>query len=459
MNITQENLSELHRVVHIELTPEDYQERVEKKLKEYKRKANIPGFRPGMAPMGLIKKNYGTAVIYDETQNLLQESFENYIKENQISYLAQPLLDSDPANDFTNPTTLKFSFEMGLEPAIELDLQSLPKIDFALPVADDKLLDEENEHSRRRLAQDVELNLTDDTNPIDEINEETTLHFSFTEINESNENVEEGLKGESAKAKLANFSDAFEWKSNNTFKVGDSTVFEPSIHFGENFDPKMHLGISKEEFEASTKRFQIEITSLTKSVLPDLDQDFYDKLVGPDKASTVEELKEIIRAEVNKNFEIQAKHLLYNRAQQMLIDNSGISIPTEFLKKWMQTSGEKPLTAEEVESEFNGFEIGLKWQLIESHLMRKHEIKITQEKLKEEAINKMVSQFGGGFDMNDQIKKIFEDMAMNQLKDEKTYRQLVDSIMTRNLTELFVQNLASEPKEMTWDEFVKSTEN
>jgi len=459
MNITQENLSELHRVVHIELTPEDYQERVEKKLKEYKRKANIPGFRPGMAPMGLIKKNYGTAVIYDETQNLLQDAFSDYIKENNIAYLAQPLMDSDPNNDFANPTTLKFSFEMGLEPAIDLDLATWSKVEFPVPVADDKLLEEEIDHSRRRMAVEVDLNRTEDSQPIEEITDETVVHFSFVELNDQNEELENGLNDTAGKVVFGDFNPDFELRTSLELKSGDSFVFEPSIHFGENFDPKTHMGVSRAEFESSTGKFQITITRLTRSELPDLNQEFYDKLVGPDKAASIEELKEIIRTEVNKNFMNQAKQLLYSRVQQQLVEQGNVSVPVEFLKKWMQTSGEKPLTAEEVEAEYSGFEVGLKWQLIENHLMKKYEIKISQEDIKEEAIQKMMGQFGGGFDMNDQIRKIFEDMAANQLKDEKTYRQLVDNIMTRSLTDLFVTHVAAEPKEITWDEFLKLAEN
>ena len=436
MNITKEQIDALNAVLKVEISREDYQDKVDKILKDYRRNANIPGFRKGQVPMGLIKKQYGRAVLVDEVNKLLQDNLNKYLMEEKLDVLGNPLPKRQDSLNW-DAEELAFEFELGLAPDFEVSLKPKKGIPHYKIVADKKMIDDQVARIRKQYGKlvsrdtvgpDYELSGTF-VNESAEISHKTTLEL-------------EKIKGKKALSALKGK------------KVGDTVTLKTKGLFKEDYLLPSTLGLPREKAEGLDIEVDFTIEEINERQPATLDQELFDRLFGPDKVHSEKEMREKIKADSEAQFQQQSDQKLLNDITESLIENTPFDLPTEFLKKWMQTTGEKPLSQEEANDEFEKSEKGLRYQLIEGKLIKEHGLEIQFDELREFAkgfIKSQMAQYGQTNPKEEDLDAIAARVMSNQ--DE--VRRLSEQLMSQKLLNLYKEKANLKTKEVTYEAFVK----
>ena len=331
MNITRTNIDQLNAVVKVDIAKEDYSDKVEKILTDYRKSANIPGFRKGHVPMTLVKKQYGKAVLVDEVNKLLQDALNKYLVEEKLDVLGNPL--PKPQDDLDwNSDQFSFEFELGLAPEFEVDLKTKKAITHYQIYADDKMIDDQVKYIQKQYGKLVNTDVVEETSEI-----------TGTFVNEDN-NINN----------TATFSlDKVKGKTNNKklvgAKVGDVITLNTKDLFNDSHDLMTYLKVSHDDAHDLKVDVQLTITEINNRVLADLDQDLFDKLFAKGEVTTVTELKEKIKTDSEKQFQQQSDQKLMNDVTDYLIENIKFDLPASFIQKWHQNAGEKPMEEEKKE--------------------------------------------------------------------------------------------------------------
>ena len=436
MKISRKDNDALNALLTIDIDRKDFSEKVDVVLSDYRKQANIPGFRKGHVPMGLIKKQYETAVTAEEVNKLLQENLEKYLKEEKIDILGNPLPVMKEVLDWT-AETLSFDFELGLSPAFEVDLSGKKKITHYQITADDKMINEQLTHYQKQHGKLIPRENPKDDFEINAVlkNEaaeiEATATFDLTQIT-GKSNLEE-LKKATVGSKL-------------------SLAFKKL--FKEDATAARLLGVAEDKLKEIEGDIAIEIKEINERELAELNQELFDKLFGPGTVKSEAEMKEKIKEGIEKQFQQQSEQKLLNDVTEYLIDNTSFDLPAEFLKKWMQNSGKEPLTAVRAEEEYERSEKGIRYQLIEGKLIMKHDLQIKFEELKDyakEMITLQMAQYGQPAPPEEELDGIVARVMSNQ---EET-RRISDQLMSNKLLDFFKANAPLKEKKVTFDAFVK----
>ncbi|MEN8826401.1 MAG: trigger factor [Wenyingzhuangia sp.] len=435
MNITKENIDALNAVVKVDITTEDYQERVASVLKDYRKKANIPGFRQGQVPMGLVKKQYGKSVMVDEVNKLLQESLNNYLTEEKLDILGNPLPKMD--GEFNWDTeNFSFEFELGLAPDIKVNLAKTKVKKYNI-IANDELIDKEVENLQNRFGNVI---------PQDEVSENSTISGIF--INE-----DEGIETK-ASVVLGDIKGKLNAKKFLGSKVEDVLTLKSKNLFNEDTKLATSIGLKVEEVDglAIPLTFKVEEISFTEP--SELDQAFFDKIFGEGVVSSVTELRNKIKEDAEGQFLQQADQHLLNAITENLIEKTKFDLPKEFLIKWLGTSGEKPLTPEEAVAEYEKSEKGLRYQLIEGKVMMDNDVKVDFQELKDYAIGFIKQQMAQFGQANPEDKEL-EDIAMRVLQNQDEAKRLQTQLISTKLLAVYKEKISFDEKEVTYEDFVK----
>lgn len=435
MNITRENVDALNAVVKVDIAKEDYSDKVEKILTDYRKTANIPGFRKGHVPMGMVKKQYGKAVLVDEVNKLLQDALNKYLTEEKLDVLGQPLPKGQDLD--WNSDNFSFEFELGLAPVFEVNLKGKEAIDQYNIIADDKMIDEQIERIQKQygklVAQDVVEADSEITgtyaNEDQEINNTTTLTL-------------DKFKGE---ATAKQFIGA---------KAGDVIVLNTKGLFEDDHDLIQALKIEHDAAHGLDIDVAFTISEINKRELADLDQDLFDKLFGKDGVTSVSELKAKIKEDAEKQFVQQADQKLLNDVTEYLVDNTKFDLPAEFLTKWMQTAGEKEMDAAQAKEEYEKSEKSLRYQLIEGKLITENNIQVTMDDIKNHAremIKGQMAQFG---QLNPSDKEL-DDIAARVLSNQDEARRISEQLISQKLIGLYKEKANLKVKELSYENFVK----
>ena len=436
MDITRENTDALNAVVKVDIIADDYQPKVDKILVDYRKKADIPGFRKGHVPMGMIKKQYGKSVMIDEVNKLLQDSLNKYLTEEKIEILGNPIPKSQ--ENFTWDTkNFSFEFELGLVPQFEVNLTSKKKITQYVINADDSLINKEVENLQSRYGK---------MSAVDIINENTNVTGTFVNEEKEIENKStinlSDIKGKTNLKKLVGS------------KVGDVIELKTKSLFSDDSKLMGALGLSNEEIEGLNIKVLFTIEETTEIELADLDQELFDKLFTDGSVKSVTELRNKIKEDAEKQFLQQADQQLLNSVTEFLIDNTSFDLPSEFLQKWLATAGEKQLTPEEAAEEYNKSEKGLRYQLIQEKILKENDIKLDYEELKEYAkgfIRTQMAQFGN---MNPEDAEL-DDIANRILGNQEEAKKLQDQLMSQKLMTFYKEKMTFKTKKVTYEGFIK----
>jgi trigger factor len=437
MNITRNNVDALNAVVTVEVSKSDYAEKVEKVLADYRKNAAIPGFRKGAVPMSLIQKQYGKAILLEEVNKLLQDNLNKYLVEEQLDILGNPL--PKVTEDFNwDVEDYKFEFELGLAPEFKVDLAAKNDVVQYKIIADDKMLSDQVARIQKQYGKLIAKDTVEEGNDVSGV-------FA---------NEEKGINNRTTLA-LDVFADK---KTAKTFigkKVGDVVTLKTKGLFDDDHKLMDFLAVGHDDVHGLDIEVTFTIDEVTTHEPAVLDQELFDKLFGPKVVTSVAELKAKIKEDAEKQFAQQADQKFLNDVTESLIANTKFELPAEFLKKWIQSAGENPLSADEAEAEYAKSENGLRYQLIEGKIINENGLQITFEDLKSyttEIIKKQMAQFGQMDPSDEDVQGIVARVMSNQ--DE--VRRLSEQVMNEKMLNLFKDKVKAKSKEVSYDEFIKA---
>ncbi|MFB9056209.1 trigger factor [Mariniflexile ostreae] len=436
MNITRENIDALNAVLKVDIAKEDYSDSVEKILTDYRKTANIPGFRKGHVPMGMVKKQYGKAVLVDEVNKLLQESLNKYLTEEKLDVLGQPL--PRPQDDINwDADNFSFEFELGLAPEFEVELESKTPIVQYHIVADDKMIDEQIERIQKQYGKLVSQDTVEKDSEITGVykNEAQDIENTVT-------------------LTLDKFKDSETEKKFIGSKRGDSITLQTKGLYNDDHELMHALKLDHDAIHGLDIEVTFTISEINKRELADLDQDLFDKLFGEGTVKSATELKEKIKEDAEKQFVQQAEQKLLNDVTEFLVDNTKFDLPAQFLTKWMQTAGEKEMDATQAREEYEKSEKSLRYQLIEGKLITNNNIQVSMDDIRNHAremIKEQMAQFG---QLNPSDKEL-DDIAARILSNQEEARRISEQLVSQKLIALYKEKANLKVKEVTYENFVK----
>lgn len=436
MNITKEQIDDLNAIVKVAITKDDYQDKVEKILKDYRKQANIPGFRKGQVPLGLIKKQYGKAVLVDEVNKLLQDNLNKYLTEEKLDVLGNPLPKQQDNFDWDNDE-FAFEFELGLAPSFEVPLKTKKAITHYKIVADKKMVDEQIERIQKQYGKLISKKVVGKADEIGGL------------FKNEAEEIENRFVIELDKLKNKKAVDALIGK-----KTGEVVNLKSKGLFKEDHLLTHALGISAEKSEKLNIEVDFEIQEINEREPAELNQELFDKLFGKDTIKSEKELKEKIKEDSEKQFEQQSDQKLLNDITEYFIENTKFDLPVEFLTKWIKTTGENPLTEDEASDEFEKSEKGLRYQLIEGKIIQENKLQVQFEELKEFAKGFVKSQMAQYGQLNPEDAEL-ETIAARVLGNQDEVKRLSEQLMSQKLLTLYKEKVNLKTKELTYDKFIK----
>jgi trigger factor len=446
MNITRENIDDLNAVLKISIEKPDYEDKVENVLKDYRKKATIKGFRPGMVPIGLIKKMYGRAVLIDEINKVVTDNIQKYITDEKLEILGDPLpkdheqetIDFDQQEDFT------FSFEIGLAPVVELNLSKKNKVNEYEIIIDEKMKNDYLENYTRRFGELQKVDVTE---------EKDVIKGKIEAIDADGNILPEGPSSEETSLGIDIIKDKKIKKLFIGKKQNDAIDFDLRKAYPNNTEIAGILHKKKEEVENLEGIFRFTINEISRFYPAEMGQELFDKVYGEGIVNSEEEFLKKIEEEIALNLKKESEYKLMMDVKKLAIDKTDIQLPEEFLKRWLLKVNEKT-TREQIDTEFDNFRKDLKWQLIRNKVARDNEVKITEEELLNEARNVtryQFQQYGLYYATEEQIT----NYAKETLKRDDDAKRIADKILEDKVALIMKDLVKLEPKSVSVEEFNK----
>ena len=445
MKITQNNINDLQAELKVVITPEDYQEKVDKELKNYRKNAEIPGFRKGKVPMSVINKKYRIPVLVDQVNKLLQEDLYKYISSEKVKVLGSPMPKDSQQVDWENTSTFTFEFEIGLSPDLDVKITKKDKVKYYQIQADNKLVD--------NYANDIAKRYGAMSKP--EISEEGDLVFcEIVQIDVDGNVMENGVRNE-ATVSMDFISDKKIKKQFIGVTEGDSFTVNVMKAFTNHTDLSSMLNITHDQLhDLSSEDFQFTVKNVSRIKPSEMNQEFFEKVYGKDSVKTEKEFKERIKDEAERSFVPESDRMLKNDVVTYLIDKIKFDMPDEFLKRWLVHTSEKKVTLEQIESEYDMYSKSLRWQLIENNILENYNVKVSTEEVENHTkslITMQMQQYGQPVPQEDKMNEIVASILKKEDERKKIYDQLYD---VKSL-EVYKENFKLTEKAISYDDFVK----
>ncbi|HEV2355428.1 MAG TPA: trigger factor [Puia sp.] len=449
--VTRENIGLLTDRIVVNISKGDYLPSFEKALKQYGKQANIPGFRKGMVPAGLIRKMYGNSVLTDEVLRTVEKELTTYMSNEKLEIFAQPLPlpDNDSRRiDVGNPTDYSFAFEVGLKPAFGLaDLGSAALTFYKVQVTP-AMIDEEIERQATRNGKMTE--------PETVTGDDNVLNLHFAETDEGGNLLEGGIeKDNSLLVKYFNEATRPKWVG---LRNGDSIVLQPSAAFDEKEREWVldDLGLSKENPADGARYFRTTITKVGLIEKAALDEAFFRAVYPGKDISTLEAFRDAIKDEIQAYWDTQSRNQLQHALYHVLLDQTHIEFPEEFLKRWMQTGGDKPKTQAEVDQEFPAFADQLKWTLILDKIVAENGIEVSQDDVRGFARRQLMGYMGQQAVGEEQ--PWMADYVQRMMQDRKFIEDTVHRIRTEKVFAWAETKIHPTEKSLSREEFRQMVE-
>ena len=420
--VARDNIGLLNDKITIKVTKEDYFPSFEKKLKEYSKTVNMPGFRKGMVPAGLIKKMYGPSIFTDEVLRTVEKELYTYLDTEKPEIFAQPLaLDADIRSmDVNNPDDYEFGFEIGLKPAFEIAPLAKAKITMHKVNVTDEMIQEEVSGIQAKGGK---------VNEVETIEaEETEITILFTECEKEGAIVEAGIQKE-VSVLLKDFSSASQKQLKGKKKEETLVIQLSKALEADKLDIVLQqLGLDKEDKASAKKFFQLTIVKIAVIEKRELDEAFFKEVFPGAAVATEEEFRKKLKEEIEQYWESQSRNQLHDQLYHYLLDDTKMEFPAEFLKRWLQTGSEQRKTAQQAEEEYPTFCNQLKWTLISDKLIKENDLQVKPEELKASMKAEVMRYFSQMSIIGDDTSWL--DTYVDQMmKDEKqvdaSYRRLI----------------------------------
>ena len=449
MNIVRKDLDLNNAIVTLSIEKADYTEKVDKKLRETRKKANIPGFRPGMVPAGLIKKMYGKQMVAEEINKMVSDQLYNYIRENNVNLLGEPLpnVTEQKVIDFDTQEDFEFVFDLGIAPEFEVELTKKDKIKFYTITVSDEMIENQVKSYTGRYGKYIQEEVVEEKDML----KGELLEMADGKVNES------GIKVQDATLTAAYMKDDAQKALFVGAKKGDIITFNPTKAFESEAEVSSMLKISKDAAKDVVADFQLKIESITRYHESSIDQELFDKVYGDGVVKTEEEFRAKIKENIQENLNADSEYKFGIDAQKVLVDKyNELVFPDAFLKRWVLSSNEN-ITSETLEEDFPKMIENLKWQLIKNKLEKTNDVKVDKDDIDAYARKMAKAQFAqyGMIGMDDEI---IANYAKDMMKKEETLRNIMEKVAEEKVLAAIKGSVKLENKEITIEEFNKMFE-
>lgn len=441
MNVALKNTDDVNAIVTVTVSKDDYAEKVEKKLKEYRRKANVPGFRPGMVPMGLVKKMYGKAVTAEEVNGVLSDALYNYIKEQNLDILGEPLPNEteQKAIDFDSEEPLEFVFDIALAPVFDLQLSKKDKIAYYDITITDEMIDSQVKSYCGRFGS---------YEPAESVEENDVLKGDVTEVGNDECKIE-GVILSPMHLKDADQKGLFVGK-----KVGDIVTFNPQKAMNNAAEIASFLKKTKEEAEAITSDFAFEIKQITRYKEAAIDQTLFDKVFPNEGIADEAAFRAKIGEGVKESYVNDSEYKFGLDAKEALVKKmDGLQFPEAFLKRWVLATNEK-MTAEEVDKDFDAMLKDLKWYIIKDKIAKANDLKIEAADIDAEA-RKLAKIQWAQYGMLNVPEDILANYVAEMKKQKETLKNLADKALEEKVLAAIKSQVKLDTKSTSYEDFNK----
>lgn len=444
MEITLNKKNNTEGVIKIKLTEGDYQPHVEEKVKDYSRKANIKGFRQGKVPTRVIKKMFGKSILVDEINHVLSHKLSDYIKENNLKILGEPLPDHDKTQniDWDTQKDFEFEYQIGMVDDFQYELSSKVKVKSYPIEVDSKVIDETVNDLKKRFGK-----------------------TSYPETSEGEDN----LFGE-VRAKEGDFKrehafievEKIEKKEQKKFigiKKDDEVEFDIAKIFSDDNLRSQLLGNSVEEAKDAKGTYIFKVNTISRVEPASINQELFDRVFGKDAVTTEDGFINKIKETIGENYSREADHFLEHHIEDYYVENTKINLPDEFLKTWLKTSSQGQVTDDVLEKEFEAYKRGLKWDLVKNRIAEDNKITVEADEVRQKAKDMIVAQFGGQA-FAEQIADRLDAIADNYLQNEngQNFMRLYNQIRNEKLMKLIKEKITIQEKKVSVEEFKKIVE-
>ena len=447
MKISFENPDKVNGLLTLTVEEADYKENVEKTLKNYRKKANVPGFRPGMVPMGMIKRQFGTTAKVDEINKLLGEQIYKYVKDNNIQMLGEPLpSDKQEPVDMEKEATYTFMFDIAVAPEFKAELTGDDTIDYYTITVDDKIIDQQI---------DVFASRAGHYDKVEDYQANDMLKGDIRELDENGNTKEGGITVEGAVLMPEYIKVEDQKKLFDGAKLGDIITFNPKKAYPESdIEVSSLLKMKKEEVADLTADFSYQITEISRYVKAEVNQELFDQVYGKDVIKDEKDFREKIAEGLKAQFAVDSDFKFIQDVRKYLVDKVGALTYPDALLKRIMLNNNKDKGEEFVEKNYEQSIKELTWHLIKEQLVKANGIKIEDADIEETAKEAAKAQFAQ-YGMNNIPEEYIENYAKDMLKKREYIDSFVDRSIDRKLTEILKNVVKLEHKTATLQEFNK----
>ncbi len=444
MNISKQAIDALNAEITIEVTPSDYETTVSDALKRVQRQAAMPGFRPGKVPAGLIKKQYGTQILVEELNKLLNDTIHKFVEEQKLDILGNPMPKAETVVDWANQKDFTFKYELGLAPQFDIRLDSNHTFVYKTVKIDEELIE--------KYVKDVRRNYGKPVNP-ETSSDKDVVFVDIVELDEAGVILPGGvfkstsigvdrLKNEAGKAKLIGL------KKEDKFVISASELYDTAL------DKSISLGIDKEVAETFNSNLQLTVKNIARLEDADLNEELFDKVYGAGTVKTEEEFREKIKNELGMMFNADADRFLKGEIESKLILKLNLQLPDAFLKRWLMAVNEKPISEEELEKDYPNYAKAMQWRLIENKIIKDNEIKVESGEAEAEARAYIQGEYAryGQTASPEEIDNIVKSL----LSKEKEAQKIFENLYTKKVIDLVKTTCTLDIKEVSYDDFFKN---
>jgi len=447
MNISHQNIDEINAVITVDLVPEDYNPQVDKAIKEQAKKAKLPGFRPGMVPVSHIRRTYGKAILFDEINRLVSDHINQYISDNKLDILGQPLPKEDDKSDYNWDfnDTFSFNYEIGLAPQFEIPFNEKSKFPEYVIKADEETLESRMKNLRRSYGKM--------TNP--EVSEDGDVLYAELKQLDTDGNELEGGIVNTASVRTDLVADKKIKKTLIGLKKDDEVTLDVKKAFKNASDIARILGVTEEEVESlDNPVFKLTVKNINRLEEAELTEDFYNKLFGEGVVKTEAEFKEKVREEVESMFVQNAAQRLQNDLYLKGLETVKVDFPEAFLKRWLKATNPE-IKEDELEEGFADFLKNLKWTLIENRIISQNNLQVKYEEvlaLAKERIAAQIRMYSPGQEpTDDQLAQY----AVQLLGDKEQANRLFDEMKALKVFDYLKGLVKLEKKEIEYNKFLE----
>lgn len=445
MNLTFDKKDELNGTISVSIEPNDFLPSYEKKLKDYGKKANIPGFRAGQAPKGVVEKMVGQSLLLEEVNGFASKALFDYIDENKLHILGQPVMTEDTKIDeLTKTSSYTFSFDIGLAPEFELNISSSDKYPYISVQVTETMVNDEIDRLKKQMGV-----LTD----VDQMEENDLVYVTLTELNEQSEVLENGASAPSVPLALNTIKDADLKAEILKLKIEGSIQVNVFTLFNNDEQEMSHaLNIPKQGIADLNQTFNLTLNQIKRTTAAEMNQEFFDKVYGKDTVKSVEELQAKIKEEISAYFKQQADHLLEHELFDSLVTKHNIQLPEAFLKRWLLDRHPEKFNATNLDTAFIPEANYLRNHLLEEKILVSNNIKIDENDIKAAAKSYTMQMFGG-YNMGNLSDDILNSIIEPQLQKEEFRSRMINVAARKKVNEFLLNTITKDVKEVSVEEF------